>query len=177
MASCFIKSPKLIRLMPVFPSGAGLKNRASGETQGPKTVRRARLVCGKTKRRNGVAADADPPCETHRLWPPRGAKRPWIEPRPVQTAAKPKERTACREKPTHLLKRDGIHGQCREAHKEVHASKNLRRRRNRVQFQPSRQKQKPAPDEAAIFDMAAPITHFGAKPAALRPLAGLVFRP
>ena len=39
--------------MPVFPSGAGLKNRASGETQGPKTVRRARLVCG---RRNAETA-------------------------------------------------------------------------------------------------------------------------
>jgi hypothetical protein len=162
MSSCFIKRPKLIRLMPVFPSGAGLKNRASGETQGPEPVRRARLVCGKTKRRHGVAADADPPCETDGLWPPRGAKRPWIKQRPVQTAAKPKERTACGENPAAYAE-TGWHswavsgGADRRACCDVHARMTMK---CAIPSMPG--EKEPNPDEVAIFDTAAPPTHLGA---------------
>jgi hypothetical protein len=162
MSSCFIKRPKLIRLMPVFPSGAGLKNRASGETQGPEPVRRARLVCGKTKRRDGVAARRGPALRDGRALAATRREAALDRTASGSDRSKTEGKSGMSGEPAHLLKLDDIQEQRREAQREKHAAENMRADERRVHALPSRQKQNPVSIEAAIFDTAAPSACFGA---------------
>jgi hypothetical protein len=63
----FHKRPERFRLLPVFPSGAVLENRAKRGDPRFKTCRGCKAGLRITKRRHGVAEDANQPSQNQRV--------------------------------------------------------------------------------------------------------------